>query len=121
MPADRVAHDDLRRLKEFSFALNGRAEFSRCDHENWICRIPAALYGTLSFHYTDPAPPRTPLPFNTAPISSRTAGSSMVAGMVQGSPSAIFFMVPRRILPDRVFGSRATTIASLNDASGPIF
>jgi hypothetical protein len=28
--------------------------------------------------------------------------------------------VPRRILPERVFGSRATTIASLNDATGPI-
>ena len=30
----------------------------------------------------------------------------MVAGMVQGSPSAIFLIVPRRILPERVFGSR---------------
>ena len=30
-------------------------------------------------------------------------------------------MVPRRILPERVFGSRATTIASLNEATGPIF
>ena len=44
----------------------------------------------------------------------------MVAGMVQGSPSAIFFMVPRRILPERVLGSRATMIASLNAATGPI-
>ena len=30
----------------------------------------------------------------------------MVGGMVQASPSAIFFMVPRRILPERVLGSR---------------
>jgi len=30
-------------------------------------------------------------------------------------------MVPRRILPDRVFGSRATVIAILNAATGPIF
>ena len=49
----------------------------------------------------------SPLPFSAFAISSRIAGSSIVAGMVQGSPSAIFFMVPRRILPDRVFGSRA--------------
>jgi len=48
----------------------------------------------------------TPLLFSAPPISSKIAGSSMVAGMVQGSPSAIFLMVPRRILPERVFGSR---------------
>jgi hypothetical protein len=30
----------------------------------------------------------------------------MVAGMVHGSWSAIFFMVPRRILPERVLGRR---------------
>jgi hypothetical protein len=30
-----------------------------------------------------------------------------VAGIVQVSPSAVFFMVPRRILPERVLGSRA--------------
>jgi hypothetical protein len=53
---------------------------------------------------------RRPLPFRAPPISSRIAGSSIVAGMVQGSPSAVFFMVPRRILPERVFGSRATVI-----------
>ena len=46
-------------------------------------------------------------PSTRAPISSRIAGSSIVAGMVQVSPSAIFFMVPRRILPERVFGRRA--------------
>src|SRR5258708_40223090 len=59
------------------------------------------------------------LPFSASPISSSTLGSSMVAGIVQGSPSAIFLMVPRRILPERVFGSRATVIASLNAATGP--
>jgi hypothetical protein len=37
-----------------------------------------------------------------------------------GSPSAIFFIVPRRILPERVFGSRGTTMASLKAATGPI-
>src|SRR6202023_342357 len=57
---------------------------------------------------------RTPFSCNAAPISSRTTGSSMVAGMAQGSPSAIFFIVPRRIFPARVFGRRATAIASLN-------
>jgi hypothetical protein len=36
----------------------------------------------------------------------------MVAGMVQAVPSAIFFMVPRRILPERVFGSRADRSAN---------
>ena len=30
----------------------------------------------------------------------------MVAGIFHSSPSAIFFMVPRRIFPERVFGSR---------------
>ena len=37
------------------------------------------------------------------------------------SPSAIFFMVPRRILPERVLGRRGTVMASLNAATGPIF
>src|SRR5713101_8689120 len=64
--------------------------------------------------------PPTPYPFKALPISPRIAGSSMVAGMVHGSPSAIFFMVPRKILPDRVFGSRATVMASLKAATGPI-
>ena len=67
------------------------------------------------------ARPPTPFPFSAPPISSRIAGSSIVAGIVQGSPSAIFFMVPRRILPERVFGSRATVMASLKAATGPIF
>src|SRR5450432_2370719 len=59
------------------------------------------------------------LPFNEPAISSSTFGSSMVAGMVQASPSAIFLMVPRRIFPDRVFGNRATVMASLKAATGP--
>jgi len=63
----------------------------------------------------------TPLPLSAAQISSRIPASSMVAGMVQLSPSAIFFMVPRRILPDRVLGSRPTVMASLKAATGPIF
>jgi hypothetical protein len=46
---------------------------------------------------------------DASPISSRIAGSSMVAGIFQSSPSAIFCMVPRRILPERVLGSRSTT------------
>jgi hypothetical protein len=41
--------------------------------------------------------------------------------MVQGVPSAIFFMVSRRILPERVFSSLAIVIASLKAATGPIF
>ncbi len=45
--------------------------------------------------------PPTPLPFSASPISSRMTGSSMVAGIVHGSPSAIFFIVPRRIFPER--------------------
>ena len=36
-----------------------------------------------------------------------------MAGSVQGSLSAIFFIVPRRILPERVLGRRSTTIAQL--------
>src|SRR4029079_16336335 len=59
------------------------------------------------------------LPFSASPISSSTLGSSIVAGMVHGSLSAIFLMVPRRILPDRVFGRRPTVIASLKAATGP--
>src|SRR5882762_9333448 len=61
------------------------------------------------------------LHFSASPISSNTFGSSMVAGIAHGSPSAIFLMVPRRILPERVFGSRPTVMASLNAATGPSF
>src|SRR5580698_2495706 len=53
-------------------------------------------------------------------ISSSTFGSSIVAGVTQGSRSAIFFIVPRRILPERVFGRRDTTKAILKAATGPI-
>src|SRR5438132_2371719 len=65
------------------------------------------------------APSNHTLPFSASPISSSTLGSSIVAGMVQLSPSAIFLMVPRRIFPERVFGSRPTVIASLKAATGP--
>src|SRR5258705_6602222 len=58
------------------------------------------------------------LPFSASPISSSTLGSSMVAGLVPGSPTALFLMAPRRILPERAFSSRATVIASLNAAAG---
>ena len=63
----------------------------------------------------------TPLTFSALSISLSITGSSIVAGMVQGRPSAIFFMVLRRTLPERVFGSLATVIASLKAATGPIF
>jgi hypothetical protein len=53
-------------------------------------------------------------------ISSRIAGSSMVAGTEYSSPSAMRRIVPRRIFPERVFGSRPTTAAVLNAATGPI-
>ena len=36
----------------------------------------------------------------------------MVGGTGADSPSAILRIVPRRILPERVFGSRGTTRAS---------
>src|SRR4051794_18382934 len=61
-----------------------------------------------------------PIADNPAEISSRIEGSSIVAGAVHGTPSAIFFTVPRTILPERVLGSRFTTIADLNDTTGPI-
>ena len=44
----------------------------------------------------------------------------MVAGIVYGIPSAMRLTVPRRILPERVFGSRLTTVAVLKAATGPI-
>jgi hypothetical protein len=41
--------------------------------------------------------------------------------MLKGSPSAIFFIVPRKILRERVFGRRATVITSLKAPTAPIF
>ena len=41
------------------------------------------------------------------------AGSSIVGGILYSTLSAIFLMVPLRILPDLVFGSRLMTIATL--------
>ena len=43
-------------------------------------------------------------------ISSRIAGSSIVAGIFHVTPSAIARIVPLRILPDLVFGSLSTTM-----------
>ena len=56
----------------------------------------------------------------TSPRSSSTVGSSIVAGMRHSSPSAILRIVPRRILPERVFGSALTMRTCLKDATGPI-
>src|SRR5207248_10154595 len=61
-----------------------------------------------------PSFPRTPR------ISSRMAGSSMVGGTRTSWPSAIRRIVPRRILPDRVFGNLFTTAAVLKNATGPM-
>jgi hypothetical protein len=41
-------------------------------------------------------------------ISLSTSGFSIVAGILYFLPSAIFRMVPLRILPERVFGKRGT-------------
>ena len=43
----------------------------------------------------------------------------MVAGIFQSSPSAIRLITPRRILPERVFGSRSTTTADLEGRDRP--
>src|SRR5450755_4557340 len=51
----------------------------------------------------------------TSVIPSSTVASSMVPGTVYSRPSAIARMVARRILPDRVFGSFATTSTSWNE------
>src|SRR6202000_18287 len=75
----------------------------------------------LVAQHDDQMAKRHALPFSASPISSSTLGSSMVAGMVQDSPSAIFLMVPRRILPERVFGKRPTVMARLKEATGPSF
>ena len=44
----------------------------------------------------------------------------MVAGTLYSTLSAILCMVPRRILPERVLGSRLTTTAVLKAATGPM-
>ena len=61
-----------------------------------------------------------PMVCSASLISSRIAGSSIVAGSLNSAPSAIFTIVARRIFPDRVFGRRSTTKACLNAATGPI-
>ena len=52
-------------------------------------------------------------------ISSKIAGSSIVAGILYSSLSAIFLTVPLKIFPDLVFGNLFTTIAVLKAATGP--
>ncbi len=52
-------------------------------------------------------------------ISSRMAGSSMVDGMLYSLPLAMDRMVPRRILPERVFGSRLTMEVILEAGNRP--
>ena len=44
-------------------------------------------------------------------ISSRITGSSIVAGILYSSLSAIFLIVPLKIFPDLVLGNLLTTIA----------
>src|SRR3954453_10500688 len=56
---------------------------------------------------------------SAAAISSRIAGSSMVDGTRYSVPAAIERIVPRRIFPLRVFGSRATIRASRKTATAP--
>ena len=43
----------------------------------------------------------------------------MVAGIVHSSPSAIFAMVPRSTLPDRVFGSLSMATTRLKAETRP--
>ena len=49
-----------------------------------------------------------------------TAGSSIVEGMGSSLPWAMPRIVLRSILPERVFGSAATTSTSLKHATAPI-
>jgi hypothetical protein len=58
--------------------------------------------------------------FRAALISSRITGSSMVDGTATSRPSAIARIVARSTLPERVLGSRATTSASLKEATAPM-
>ena len=53
----------------------------------------------------------------------RALGLTLPLWLVAGwsaTEAAIFFIVARRILPERVFGSRPTVNASLQAATGPI-
>jgi hypothetical protein len=84
---------------------------SMCTPHHYGMKTPPILLcmGLFSQNNVLPSTPRletpTPCPFGAPSISPRMVGSSMVAGMLQGSPSPIFLMVPRRISPDLVFGS----------------
>src|SRR5690606_22803604 len=55
---------------------------------------------------------------STGRSASRTSGSSIVDGTVTSCPSAMPRITPRRILPERVFGSAGTTVISLRAATG---
>src|SRR5207247_3584696 len=96
-------------------------------HDSAAAPAPALVAGGAGMggrrlNEADPAAQRRGYPAvaNVAVISSRLAGSSIVGGTRYSTPSAIFLIVPRRILPERVFGRRCTTIASRNAATGPI-
>ena len=52
-------------------------------------------------------------------ISVSIIGSSIVAGILYSSLSAIFLIVPLKTFPDLVFGNLLTTIAILKAATGP--
>ena len=53
--------------------------------------------------------------------SMRIEASSIVGGTLYSCRSAIFCIVLRRTLPDRVFGRRSTITARLKSATGPIW
>ena len=55
-----------------------------------------------------------PIDFNAVVISPRMIKSSIVAGIVQLSPSTIFAIIPLNALPERVFGARPQDIKSNN-------
>ena len=54
-------------------------------------------------------------------ISSKISGSSIVAGTLNSSPSAILHTVERKIFPDRVFGKRFIISACLKNATGQAY
>src|ERR1700748_1610115 len=107
MPGSSPGQDD----GTLSFRGDAQASNLRCAIAHWgISRFSGAQLRTVVRVLTDRPGMTTyyTLSCNAAPISSSTFGSSMVAGMVQGSPSAIFLMVPRRILRGRVLGNGRT-------------
>ena len=59
--------------------------------------------------------PYAPVAFGSSAsaTSASAVGPSMVEGVSNASPSAILRIVPRRILPERVFGRRGTSTVRL--------